>query len=63
MFGVVENAMLADYPFENKASARKFFQQVTQAFIDWNQTPSDSPDFAPRRDGILKMVSDNTIQK
>jgi V/A-type H+-transporting ATPase subunit A len=62
MFCIVENAMLADYPFENKASARKFFQQVSQAFIDWNQTPSDSPDFPSRRDGILKTIADHAVQ-
>ncbi len=58
MFGVVEQAMLADYSFTDKAASRKFFQGVTQAFIDWNQTPSDSPEYAARRDAIAEMTEE-----
>ncbi|MBP5321877.1 MAG: V-type ATP synthase subunit A [Kiritimatiellae bacterium] len=58
MFAVVERAMLADYPFEEKAAARKFFQGVTQAFIDWNQTPADVAEFGERRDAIVKMIEE-----
>jgi V/A-type H+/Na+-transporting ATPase subunit A len=44
MFSVVEKAMLAEYPFTDKAVARKFFQSITQAFIDWNQkAPRHTP--------------------
>ncbi len=58
MFNVVETAMIAEYSFEDKAVARKFFQGVTQTFIDWNQTAAESPDFATRRDAILKTIQD-----
>ena len=58
MFGVVEQAMLADYPFSEKGTARKFFQSVTQAFIDWNQTAKDAPEYATRRDAIRKMIEE-----
>jgi V/A-type H+-transporting ATPase subunit A len=58
MFGVVEKAMLAEYPFTDKAVARKFFQSVTQAFIDWNQTSAESPEFATRRDAIVKTIAE-----
>jgi V/A-type H+-transporting ATPase subunit A len=58
MFGVVEKAMLAEYPFKDKAVARKFFQSLTQTFIDWNQTALDSPEFATRRDAIVKTIAE-----
>lgn len=58
MFAVVEAAMIAEYSFEDKTVARKFFQGVTQTFIDWNQTAAESPDFATRRDAILKTIQD-----
>ncbi len=58
MFDVVERALLAEYPFRDKGSARKFFQGVTQAFIDWNQTASDSPEYDARRAALLKMVEE-----
>jgi V/A-type H+-transporting ATPase subunit A len=58
MFGVVEKAMLAEYPFKDKAVARKFFQSLTQTFIDWNQTAQDSSEFATRRDAIVKAIAE-----
>lgn len=58
MFGVVEKAMLADYDFKEKAEARKFFQGVTQAFIDWNQTAPDSSEYPTRRDALIKMIEE-----
>ena len=58
MFGVVEKAMLAEYPFTDKAVARKFFQSITQAFIDWNQTSAENPEFATRRDAIVKTIAE-----
>ncbi len=58
MFSVVEKAMLAEYPFTDKAVARKFFQSLTQTFIDWNQTLLASPEFATRRDAIVKTIAE-----
>jgi len=58
MFGVVEKAMLASYSFADKGAARKFFQGVTQSFVDWNQTPADAPEYAPRRDAIAKTIQE-----
>jgi V/A-type H+-transporting ATPase subunit A len=60
MFDLVEKAMAADYPFTGKAAARKFFQGITQAFIDWNQTPDDAPEFATRRAAITKLIEEVT---
>ena len=58
MFNVVEQAMLADYPFTEKPAARKFFQSLTQAYIDWNMTPSGQPDYATRRDALKKTIEE-----
>ena len=58
MFTVVEKAMLSDYPFEDKAEARKFFQSVTQTFIDWNQTPAENSEYSTRRDALMKMIEE-----
>lgn len=58
MFDVVERALLADYPFTDKGASRKFFQGVAQAFIDWNQTPSDAPEYAARREAIITLIEE-----
>ncbi|MBO4286757.1 MAG: V-type ATP synthase subunit A, partial [Kiritimatiellae bacterium] len=58
MFDLVEKAMLADYPFTDKTAARKFFQGITQAYIDWNQTAQDAPDYETRRNDIAKKIEE-----
>jgi len=57
-FGVAEKAVLADYPFANKGTARKFFQGLTQTFIDWNMTAADQPEYARRRETIVKAIEE-----
>ena len=46
MFDVVEKAITGEYGFEGKAETRKFFMDLQQTFIDWNDKPADSQDFA-----------------
>jgi len=58
MFDLAEKAMTSDYPYTDKADARKFFQGVIQDFIDWNQTTSDAPEYAERRDAIAKKIEE-----
>jgi len=58
MFGIVEQAMLKEYAYEDKAEARKFFQGVVQAFIDWNQIHAELPEYAVRRDAIIKKIEE-----
>lgn len=58
MFDVVETAMLADYPFADKDAGRKFFQALTQVCIDWNMTAQDQPEYATRRDEIVKTIEE-----
>lgn len=61
VFGVVESAMLRDFPYTEKPEARKFFQDVTQDFIDWNQTATDQPEYAERRDSIVKKIEEAAV--
>ena len=42
MFDVVEKALLSEYSFKEKADTRKFFMDLQQAFIDWNDKAFDS---------------------
>ena len=58
MFDLVEKAMLSEYPFKQKTEARKFFQEVTQDYIDWNQTAMDSEEFQPRLEAIQKKIEE-----
>ncbi len=58
MFALAENAMRATFPFTDKSSARAFFQGLTQAFIDWNMTAQDLPEYASRRDALAKMIEE-----
>ena len=59
MFELAEKAMLTEYPFTDKQAARKFFQGLTQAYIDWNMTATDQPEYAARRDAIAKTIEEN----
>jgi V/A-type H+-transporting ATPase subunit A len=52
MFGVVEKALLAEYAFEEKDAVRKFFMDLQQTFIDWNDKPFDSDEFKSLKETI-----------
>jgi V/A-type H+-transporting ATPase subunit A len=48
MFGQLEAVVALPLAFEEKTDARRLFQRLTQAFIDWNQSPSGTPEYAQR---------------
>ena len=56
MFDVVEKALLADYRFAEKSETRRFFMDLQQTFIDWNDKPMSSPEFAQPKVALLKKV-------
>ena len=58
MFDVVEKALLTDYNFTEKDATRKFFMDLQQTFIDWNDKPRNSPDFERMKQEILGKISD-----
>jgi len=56
MFGVVEKALLTAYGFADKDAARKFFQQLQQTFIDWNDKTFLSPEFESLKADLLAKI-------
>ena len=59
MFGVVEKALLANYSFADKAAARKFFMDLQQTFIDWNDKPMGTPEFETLKASLGKKITEN----
>ena len=57
MFDVVEKALLTEYPFTDKAETRKFFMDLQQAFIDWNDKAFDSTEFESTKNDLLGRIS------
>ena len=53
MFGVVEKALAAEYSFTDKDEMRKFFLDLQQSFVDWNDKPFGSDGF---KDGEAALV-------
>ena len=61
MFDVVETALLSNYKFETKDETRKFFMDLQQTFIDWNDKPRNSPEFDRMKKEILDKISNATV--
>ena len=45
MFDVVEKVLSSDFEFNEKDETRKFFLDLQQTFIDWNDKPFNSDEF------------------
>ena len=56
MFDLVEKALLSDYTIPEKADVRKFFMDLQQTFIDWNDKPTGSPEFDALKNAILAKI-------
>ncbi len=59
MFDVVEKALLKTFAFADKAAARKFFMDLQQTFIDWNDKPMDSAEFKSLHEALVKKIDEN----
>ena len=57
MFEVVEKALLADYKIDGKDEMRKFFMDLQQTFIDWNDKAADTPEFASLKETLLSKIA------
>ncbi|MCQ2389251.1 MAG: V-type ATP synthase subunit A, partial [Kiritimatiellae bacterium] len=57
MFDVVEKTLDSEYAFAEKPDVRKFFMELQQAFIDWNDKPFDSPEFAAGKDALVAKIA------
>jgi len=56
MFEVVEKALFTNYAFAEKDDARKFFVDLQQSFIDWNNVRKDDPAYAKDRDALVSKI-------
>jgi V/A-type H+-transporting ATPase subunit A len=60
MFEMMEKALSATYAFKQKDEARRFFQRLTQACIDWNMTAYESPEYTARKEALAKTLKEVT---
>jgi V/A-type H+-transporting ATPase subunit A len=60
MFEMMEKALLITYSFKQKDEARRFFQRLTQACIDWNMTTYESPEYTARKEALAKTLKEVT---
>ena len=58
MFDVVEKVLNTDYRFEDKDSTRKFFMDLQQTFIDWNDKARNSPEFETQKAALLRKIDE-----
>ena len=57
MFDVVEKALLTEYRFAEKDETRKFFMDLQQTFIDWNDKPTGTPEFESMKQSLLDKIA------
>ena len=60
MFDVLEKVLLGDFEFPEKDATRKFFLDLQQAFIDWNDKPFESEEFSTAKAALEKKISEAT---
>ena len=58
MFDVVEKVMLGTFEFPEKDATRRFFMDLQQAFIDWNDKPMDSAEFAALKEALVRKIDE-----
>ena len=57
MFDIVEKALRVNCRFAEKAETRRFFMDLQQTFIDWNDKPSDDAEFARLQNVLLEKIA------
>ena len=57
MFDVLEKALLTEYKFAEKPETRRFFMDLQQTFIDWNDKKRDAPEFDQLKDALLAKIA------
>ena len=58
MFDVVEAALTADYRFAEKDEMRKFFMDLQQTFIDWNDRPVGTDGFNELKGALERKIAE-----
>ena len=56
MFDVVEKTLFSDYKFDSKDDTRRFFMDLQQTFIDWNDKKMDSAEFKQLQDSLNQKI-------
>ncbi len=59
VFAKVLAVLRKNFTFEDKTAARNFFNQLRQAFIDWNYTPWQSEAFANGERSVDDLLTHN----
>ncbi len=59
MFDVVEKVLFSTYKITEKTQMRRFFMDLQQTFIDWNDKPMNTPEFTQLKETILTKVASN----
>ena len=57
MFDIVEKVLAASYGFKTKDETRKFFTDLRQAFIDWNDTAFEDARFATGKAALIEKIA------
>ena len=57
MFDMVGKVLLGEYAIDDKAAMRKFFMDLQQTFIDWNDKPFESDEFKGLKAELEKKIS------
>jgi V/A-type H+-transporting ATPase subunit A len=60
MFDMVEKALLGNFEFPDKDETRRFFMDLQQAFIDWNDKPMNSAEFESAKAALEKKIAEAT---
>jgi V/A-type H+-transporting ATPase subunit A len=63
VFGVVMEILQSAFNFQDKDHARRFFQSLRQAFVDWNYRPWQSDAFAQAEGKIRQMYDEVRIRE
>lgn len=58
MFDVVEKALFTSCKFTTKDDTRRFFMDLQQTFIDWNDKPFDSDEFKTLKETLVKKIEE-----
>ena len=58
MFDMVEQVLDGHFAIEEKDALRSFFMDLQQTFIDWNDKPMASPEFAEQKAALLRKIQE-----
>lgn len=58
MFAVVEKVLFSDYKMTEKEATRRFFMDLQQAFIDWNDAKMGSAAFTERQETLNRKIDE-----